>query len=113
MLTYGASPMAKDVPPEWQGKVVHAALNIDGRVITGADNPPSQYQTPQGFSLTIEAKDAAEAERIFAAFAANAKVQMPLQKTFWATRFGMLVDRLGIPWMIHCGKASRWAASSP
>ncbi|MFI5128164.1 MAG: VOC family protein, partial [Candidatus Acidiferrales bacterium] len=61
-------------------------------------------------SLTIEVKDVAEAERVFAAFAENAKVQMPLQETFWATRFGMLVDRFGIPWMINCGKASQQAA---
>lgn len=110
LLTYGASPMAKDVAPEWQSKVVHAALNIDGRIITGADNPPSHYQTPQGFSLTIEVKDVAEAERVFAAFAENAKVQMPLQETFWATRFAMLVDRFGIPWMVNCAKASQQAA---
>jgi PhnB protein len=50
-------------------------------------------------------KDPAEAERIFEALAENGAVHMPLQETFWAARFGMLVDRFGTPWMINCGKA--------
>jgi PhnB protein len=49
-------------------------------------------------------KDPAEAERIFQALADNGTVRMPLQETFWAVRFGMLVDRFGIPWIINCSK---------
>jgi PhnB protein len=51
-------------------------------------------------------KDQAQAERIFHGLAENGMVQIPLQETFWAARFGMLIDRFGIPWMISCGKAA-------
>ncbi len=72
----------------------------------GADAPPDRYQTPQGFSVAVHLGDAEEAERIFNALANGATVQMPLQETFWALRFGMLVDRFGTPWMINCGKST-------
>ncbi len=48
--------------------------------------------------------DPAEADRVFNALAENGAVQMPIQETFWAVRFGMVTDRFGIPWMINCGK---------
>jgi PhnB protein len=56
--------------------------------------------------VLIGLTEADEAERIFNALAGNGTVQMPLQETFWAVRFGMLVDRFGIPWMINCEKAA-------
>jgi PhnB protein len=62
------------------------------------------YRTPQGFSVSLDIQDAAEAERIFKALAEHATVQKPIQETFWAQRFGMLVNQFGISWMINCGK---------
>jgi PhnB protein len=56
----------------------------------------------KGFSVTLGIDDPAEAERIFQALAENGTVHMPIQKTFWAVRFGMLVDQFGTPWMINC-----------
>jgi PhnB protein len=53
--------------------------------------------------VSLGIKDQAEAERVFHALEENATVQMPLQQTFWALRFGMLIDQFGIPWMINCG----------
>jgi len=70
----------------------------------GGDAPPERYEKPQGFAVGIHADNAAEAERIFKALAENGRVEMPLQETFWAIRFGMLVDRFGIPWLVNCGK---------
>jgi PhnB protein len=58
----------------------------------------------KGFSVTINIENLADAERIFQALAQNGTVQMPIQETFWATRFGMLVDQFGTPWMINCEK---------
>jgi PhnB protein len=55
--------------------------------------------------VNIGLQDPREAERIFHALAENGKVNMPIEKTFWAERFGMLVDRFGIPWMINCEEA--------
>ena len=68
----------------------------------GFDAPPGRYEAPKGFSVSIGIADPVEAERIFHALAENGTVRMPIQKTFWSARFGMLVDRFGIPWMINC-----------
>jgi PhnB protein len=54
--------------------------------------------------VSIQADDPKEAERIFAALADNGTVRMPIQETFWATRFGMLTDKFGIPWMVNCDR---------
>ena len=72
----------------------------------GADVPPGRYQKPEGFSVAIGLKDVAKAERIFKSLSEGANVQMPIQETFWAVRFGMLTDKFGIPWMINCEKAA-------
>jgi PhnB protein len=104
MMPHEGSPVADYVPAAWRNKILHATLTIGDEVLTGADVPPEHYQKPQGLSVTIGLKDPAEAERIFHELAENGTVQMPLQETFWAARFGMLIDRFGIPWMINCGK---------
>ena len=101
---YAGSPMESQVPAEWRNKIMHATLNVGEAVLQGADVPPSGYQKPQGFSVSIGLKDAAQAERIFQVLSENGTVQWPLQETFWAVRFGVLVDRFGIPWSINCEK---------
>ena len=105
-MTHGDSPMSQQVPEEWRKKIMHARMTVGDMVLMGSDAPPDHYQAPQGFSLSIGTKDPAEAERIFNELAQDGKVQMPLQKTFWAARFGMLVDRFGIPWMVNCEQAA-------
>ena len=102
MMRYEGSPMAQDVPPERRQKIMHARLVAGDQVLMGSDAPPDRYRPAQGFSVTLGVDEPAEAERIFAALAQNATVQAPLQQTFWAIRFGMLVDRFGTPWMINC-----------
>ena len=104
ILTWGDSPMAKDAPAEWGGKVAHASLDVGGVVLSGADTPPQQYERPQGFSVLLGISDIADAERIFQALAEYGTVTMPLQETFWALRFGGVTDRFGIPWAINCEK---------
>jgi PhnB protein len=106
MMTHGDSPMAEQVPPEWRNKVMHARLVLSDKVLMGSDAPPDRYEEPKGFSVSVGVDKAAEAERIFNALAQNGTVQMPLQKTFWAERFGMLVDQFGIPWMVNCEPAA-------
>jgi PhnB protein len=102
MQSYGDSPMRDQAPPCWQDRVMHATLSVASHTLMGADNPPEHYRKPQGTSLAINLADAAEAERIFAALAEGGEVAMPLQKTFWAGRFGMLTDRFGTPWLVNC-----------
>src|ERR1700733_12464416 len=67
MLTYGNSPMAEQVPPEFRGKIVHATLMVGDNVLYGADVVPEQDQPPRGFHLTIGLQDPGDAERIFQA----------------------------------------------
>jgi PhnB protein len=102
MMTHAGSPAEAQAPPEWRDKIMHARLVVDGQVLMGSDAPPGHFEKPQGFSVSLGMKDPAEAERIFKTLAENGKVQMPLQKTFWAQSFGMLVDQFGIPWMVNC-----------
>jgi PhnB protein len=63
------------------------------------------YEPPRGFAITLGLSDPAEAERLFDALAENGTVTVPLQETFWALRFGSVIDRFGIPWSINCEKA--------
>jgi PhnB protein len=102
MMPHAGTPAEAHVPPEWRNKILHATLTVDGEVLMGSDAPPDRYEEPQGFSVMLRIKDPADAERIFHALAENGTVRMPLQQTFWSVRFGMLVDRFGIPWMINC-----------
>ena len=106
MLTHEGTPSEQDVPPEWRKKILHARLTVGDQVLMASDAPPERYEQPKGFSVSLNIDDPAEAERIFHALAENGKVQMPLAQTFWAIRFGMCVDRFGIPWMVNCEKAA-------
>jgi PhnB protein len=105
MLTHEGTPAEQHVPPEWRKKILHARLTVGDQALMGSDAPPDRHEKPQGFSVSLNVDDPRDAERIFHALAENGKVQMPLEQTFWAIRFGMCVDRFGIPWMINCEKA--------
>jgi PhnB protein len=105
MFLFEGSPAADQVPPEWRKKVLHARLAAGDHVLMGSDAPPGRYQKPQGISMSLSVEDPAEAERLFYDLAENGKVTMPIQATFWALRFGMLIDHFGIPWMVNCEKA--------
>ena len=72
----------------------------------GLRRPPDRYEAMTGIMVTLGIDDPAEAERIFHALSENGTVQMPIQETFWARRFGMLVDQFGTPWMVNCEKAA-------
>src|SRR5260370_18956378 len=104
MLTHGNSPMADQVSPEWRNKIMHARLVVGDKVLMGSDAPPERYEGTKGFSVSVGIDDPKDAERVFHALAENGTVQMPIQETFWAIRFGTLVDQFGIPWMVNCEK---------
>jgi PhnB protein len=103
MMRHAGTPVEEHVPAEWREKMLHARIAIGGAELMGADAPPGRYEKPSGFSVALHIDDTAEAERVFSDLSAGGTVQMPLQETFWAARFGMLVDQFGIPWMINCG----------
>ena len=91
------------VPVDCGDKIMHARLEVGDQVLMGSDSlPEHHHEGVKGCSVTLNVESIAKAERVFQALAENGTVQMPLEKTFWATRFGMLVDRFGVPWMVNC-----------
>jgi len=102
VFRYAGSPMANDAPPGWDDKIMHGSITVGGQVLMGADVTPDRYEEPNGISLSLQIASIADAERIFRDLAQDGRVVMPLEKTFWAAGFGMLVDRFGIPWLINC-----------
>jgi PhnB protein len=102
VFRYGGSPMAGEVPADWSEKIMHGSVTIGDVMLNGGDVAPDRYEEPRGFSLSIQISSTDDAERIFRDLATNGKVVMPLAQTFWAARFGMVVDRFGIPWLINC-----------
>ena len=103
--TYGGSPMADQCPPDFADKVMHARVQVAGHILMGSDSLPGRYEAPRGISLSVSLEDTTEAGRIFESLAKGGSIQMPLQETFWASAFGMLVDRYGIGWMVNCEKS--------
>ena len=106
IFRYGESPMADQAPPDWHDKLMHGNVTVCGQALMGGDLPPDRYEAPKGFSLSLQLSDTSEAERVFSALSEGGKITLPLEKTFWAARFGMVVDRFGIPWMINCDGAA-------
>ena len=102
IFRYGGTPMAGEVPPEWSNKIMHSSITVGGQVLMAGDVAPERYEVPKGFSLSLNMKSTADADRIFQSLAMGGKVVMPLETTFWAARFGMVVDQFGVPWMINC-----------
>jgi PhnB protein len=84
MLTYGESPMAREVSAERREQIVHTSMKIGHLVLAGADVAPEEYERPQGFYVLLSIDDVAEAGRIFQALAKEGQVRMPIQKTFSA-----------------------------
>jgi PhnB protein len=105
LFNWEGTPAAEHAPPEMAKKVLHATLNIGDQSLMGCDCPPGTFKTPQGFAVSLNLNDKAKAETIFTGLSKNGSVTMPLEKTFWAERFGMLVDQFGIPWMVNCASA--------
>jgi PhnB protein len=91
--------------PERKQKIMHAKMSIDGQILMASDAPPSHFQKPQGFAISITIKDVAEAERKFKALSEGGSANMPFGKTFFSKGFGMCVDQFGISWMVNCPAA--------
>src|SRR3984893_7010607 len=91
MMTYGDSPLSEQTPADFRKKILHGRLTLGNDDLTGADVLPEQYARPQGFAVQLNLADAEEADRIFKTLSEKGIVQMPLQETFWALRFGVLV----------------------
>ena len=104
MFPHGEVPTSEQVPEDWHTKIMHAQLMVGDNAILGSDNPPQHFSEPQGFYVSVSIDTPEEADRVFHILAENGNVRMPIMETFWALRFGMLVDQFGTPWMINCHK---------
>jgi len=105
MMPFGETPACEHTPESWRSKIMHARLLIDGQMLMGSDAPPDMQEATKGMSVALHIDEPADAQRVFEALADGGRTTMPLQETFWARRFGMLVDRYGIPWMVNCPPA--------
>jgi len=92
------------IPPGAENKVMHTSLRIGDTTVMASDGRCQGQPSFQGFALSLTAADDAEADRWFAALGDGGQVQMPLGKTFFASRFGMVADRFGVSWMIIAGQ---------
>lgn len=110
MIPHAGTPAEQHVSAEWRNKIMHARLVVGDAVLMGSDAPLDRSEEPKGFSVSVTIDDPSEAERLFHALEEGGIVKMPIQQTFWSPRFGMLVDRFGIPWMINCAQAAERAA---
>ena len=104
MMRSADAPCAAEVPPEFGGRIMHACLALDGNGYLYAGDCPSNmpYEGIKGVALTLNYDTVAEAERVFHALLVDGgTVTRPLQATFWAKIWGMLVDRFGTPWIVN------------
>ncbi|MBS0194703.1 MAG: VOC family protein [Proteobacteria bacterium] len=102
LSTFADSPMAAQMPPDAQGRIIHVRLEVGDALLMGSDCQPGSDCKAGGFSVSVQARSVEEAERCFHALAEGGTVTMAIDQTFWSARFGMLVDRFGIPWMVNC-----------
>lgn len=104
MLTPGDTPMGEQSAEEYRDRIMHACIELGANQLMASDwncGPnPIAWEAPRGFRVSLNLDTAAEAERVFAALAEDGSVDMPIEKAFFAERFGMLTDRFGTPWMI-------------
>lgn len=98
MMTHEQAPLPTNVEPDWKGKILHARIAIGGTDLMGADIP--RYQPMRSVYLSLGVDSDADAERIFALLSDGGEIFMPMQETFFATRFAQLRDKFGTSWMI-------------
>lgn len=100
LTTHGDQPASNDVPADWKNAILHARLDIGGTVLLAADIPPDRFQPMRSAYLTLMLDSAGETERIYALLSEGGQVFMPMEETFFASRFAMLRDRFGTSWML-------------
>ncbi|HEX7054353.1 MAG TPA: VOC family protein [Burkholderiales bacterium] len=103
LMRFKESPSPEHIPPGSGDKVMHACLRIGGGPVMISDGNCAGRPAFQGFSLSYDAADEADAKRRFDALADGGQVQMPLGETFFARAFGMVADRFGVSWMVIAG----------
>jgi PhnB protein len=104
LMRISESPQAHPaglLPPDSGNKIMHAALQIGDTSVMMSDGMCSGQLNFKGITLSLGVGDAAQAQRFFSALSQGGTVNMPLDKTFYASQFGMVTDRFGVPWMVN------------
>jgi PhnB protein len=100
-MRYSESPEApQGMPAGYEKKIMHSAFKVGDTTLMGSDGMCSGQSSFKGFSLSVSAKDEAEAKRLYAALSEGGQQTMPLTKTFFSPAFGMLTDKFGVGWMV-------------
>ena len=100
MMRHGEQPDQGAVPAGWAQAILHARMNLGGTELLGADIPPDRFQPIRSAYLSLTLDSDAEADRVFALLSEDGQIFMPMQETFFASRFAMLRDRFGTSWML-------------
>jgi PhnB protein len=100
MMKHGDMPDPSKVMPEWKDAVLYATITIGDTVLMASDVPPDRWKPMRSAYLALNVGSDADAERLFALLAQGGEVFMPLQETFFATRFAQLRDKFGTSWML-------------
>lgn len=101
LMPMSEMPSEEPVPADQADLVMHAALTFEDHLLMGSDDPSGDGGPVKGLAVNFTVADVAEAERVFAALSEGGQVAMPMAETFWSPRFGMCVDRFGMPWMVN------------
>jgi PhnB protein len=107
MMRFKEAPDSHKASPGSENKIMHSCLRIGDTAVMASDGMAQGNPEFKGFSLSLNAKDAAEADRLFAALADGGQVRQPLIETFFSPRFGMLADKFGVGWMIMVEPAAQ------
>ena len=100
MMKHGDQPNRQNVPRDWEDKVLHARMNLGGTELMGADIPHDRFKPIRSAYLSLTVGSDREADRVFALLADGGEIYMPMQETFYASRFAMLRDKFGTSWML-------------
>jgi PhnB protein len=107
LMTFGDAPGpdGKPAPKEMKDRIMHARVSSGPVQLMASDTMPgTPFQQGNNFSIALECDSPQEVDKLFAALSEKGRVTMPVQETFWATRFGMLTDQFGIAWMFNLSK---------
>jgi len=100
LMRFKEAPDQSMITPGVENKVMHAQIDVGGNKVLVSDGRCLGQMNFQGFALAVSAKDEAEANKFFGALAEGGQVTMPMAKTFFSPRFGMLADKFGVGWMV-------------
>ncbi len=100
LMRHKEAPGGSPMPADWGNTVLHARINLGGTELSGADIPPDRFKPMRSAYLTLAFTSDAEAERVYHLLREGGEVFMPMDETFFASRFAMLRDRFGTSWML-------------